>query len=87
MSDDRFTRGCCGETLTATHDGIHDESGHPATFVHSRYLTRLEAAYGAVQHMHRQNPEGIIPTCIHDGEPYPCTTMRMLNPSILKENK
>lgn len=83
MSDTRHG-GPCGQTIThTTVDGMTDDHGHPVTFVHSRYLSRLETGFGAVRYMHRQDPEGIIPSCVHDGEPYPCSTMRMLDPSTV----
>jgi hypothetical protein len=78
---DTHTQGPCGESIHWTHgDGASDDEGHPVVFVHSRYLTRLEAAFGSVSYMHRKNPEGVVPFCVYDGEPYPCETMRMLNP-------
>lgn len=85
---DTQTAGPCGESIHWTHGyGAADDEGHPVRFVHSRYLSRLEAAFGAVSYMHRRNPEGIVPFCAHDGEPYPCETMRMLNPGVVNEGQ
>lgn len=63
----------CGDTLRYTSEGgIRDECGHPVAMVHERWLRRALRVMALMDHIHRMNPEGFIPTCAGCGEAWPC---------------
>lgn len=68
----------CGDMLHYSDEGLRDDCGHPVAMVHERWLRRAVRVMSLMDHIHRVNPEGFIPTCDGCGEPWPCAMYRAL---------
>lgn len=79
--EDSTRSGPCGESVIIAGRGeATDGEGHPIRMVHAAYVSRLERAVGAIRMAHTKDPEGFIPRCAADGEPFPCSTLRLMFP-------
>ena len=82
---DTYTRSPCSSSVHINGSGpMQDRAGCAIDLVHSRYVSRLETAYGAVMNLHRSVDGGFFPFCDHCKQPYPCTTVRTLDPSLVQ---
>jgi len=65
-----------GTTVKGSPDGWFDEDSYQICFVRVHALEKLIATLDYIAFIHRPYHEDFVSRCQHDGEPYPCTTMR-----------